>query len=185
MALVDFEFVKNLDVVTQDAYILGEVLDIRYEDLTWNIQGLKVKSESRISKMINVGSGKSMILLQPGKYAVADVVLLPDPIDSARLKITADSNNYKSVDSTIGMKVHSSENVLVGTVDSIQVDLDNWTVVSMKVKVDKAAYAPLNIKKGLFGKKVSGLNMTDIAEITDVIRLNLDISAVGRQVIVD
>lgn len=78
MALVDYESVKGLEVITQDAYILGEVLDVRFEDLTWNIQGFKVKSESRISKMISVGSGKSMLLLQPGKYEIRDVVLLSD-----------------------------------------------------------------------------------------------------------
>ena len=185
MALVDYESVKGLEVITQDAYILGEVLDVRFEDLTWNIQGFKVKSESRISKMISVGSGKSMLLLQPGKYEIRDVVLLSDTIDVARARITADNNNYKSISSTLGMKVMSEENVLIGTVDSILIDLENWTVVSMKVKLDKGAYAPLDIKKGLLSKKVSGLLMTDIAEMTDVIKLNLGLIAIKSQIIID
>ena len=79
----------------------------------------------------------------------------------------------------------ATENVIIGTIDSIQMDLDNWNLVSMKVKLDKTAYAPLDIKKGLLGKKVSGLLMTDIAEITDVIRLNLSILEVKSQVIID
>ena len=185
MAMYEYEDLKNLDVITQDAYILGEILDVRYEDLTWNIQGLKVKSQSKVSRMINVGSGKSMLLLQPGKYAINDVLVLPDAIDGVRNRLTADNNNYKSLADTLGMKVMSSENVLVGTVDSIQMDLDNWSLVSMKVKLDKGAYAPLDIKKGLLGKKVSGLLMTDIAEISDVIRLSLNITEVKSQVIVD
>ena len=78
MATVDFENVKGLEVIGQDACILGEVLDIRYEDLTWGIQGFKVKSEKSVSKKINVGSGKSMLLVQPGKYVIGDVVLMPD-----------------------------------------------------------------------------------------------------------
>ena len=185
MALVDYDSVKGLEVITQDAYILGEVLDVRFEDLTWNIQGFKIKSESKISKMISVGSGKSMILLQPGKYAIQDVVVVPDNINEVRTRITTDNNNYKSLSDTIGMKVMSSENVLIGTVDSVQVDLDNWTVVSFKVKLDKGAYAPLEIKKGLLGKKVSGLLMTDIAEISDTIKLSLNLYGVKSQVIVD
>ena len=185
MTMYEFDSVKGLDVITQDAMILGEVVDVRYEDLTWNIQGLKVKSQSKISKMINVGSGKSMLLLQPGKYAINDVILLPDALDTVSTRLTADNNNYKSMSDTLGMKVMSSENVLVGTVDSIQMDLDNWNLVSMKVKLDKGAYAPLEIKKGLLGKKVSGLLMTDIAEIGDVIRLSLSIMEVKSQVIVD
>ena len=183
--MFEFEDLKGLDVITQDAYILGEVLDVRYEDLTWNIQGLKVKSQSKVSRMINVGSGKSMLLLQPGKYAINDVLVLPDAIDSVRNRVTADNSSYKSLADTLGMKVMSSENVLIGTVDSIQMDLDNWDLVSMKVKLDKSAYAPLDIKKGLLGKRVSGLLMTDISEIADTIRLGLDITEVKSQVIVD
>ena len=184
MALVDYDSVKGLDIITQDALILGEVIDIRFEDLTWNIQGFKVKSESKVSKQINV-SGKSMLLLQPGKYTINDVVLLPDTIDVAKMRITADNSNFKSVSSLIGMKVMSKENFLIGTVDSIHVDLDNWTVVSMKVKLDKVAYAPLEIKKGLLSKKVSGLMMTDVAEIGENIQLGLDILTVKAQVTVD
>ena len=184
MALEDYDSVKGLDVITQDAYILGEILDIRFEDLTWNIQGFKVKSESRISKMINV-SGKSMLLLHPGKYVFRDVVLMPDTLEGARTRITADNNDYKSVSSIIGMKVMSEENVLIGTIDSIQIDLENWTVVSMKVKLNKEAYAPLEIKKGLLAKKVSGLLMTDIAEITDAVKLNLDLFTIKSQINVD
>ena len=78
MATVDFDSIKGLDVIGQDACILGEIMDIRYEDLTWNIQGFKVKSEKSVSKKIAVGSGKSMLLLQPGKYVFGDVVLMPD-----------------------------------------------------------------------------------------------------------
>jgi len=185
MATVDFDNIKGLDVVGQDACILGEILDIRYEDLTWNIQGFKVKSEKSVSKKINVGSGKSMLLLQPGRYVFGDVVLMPDTIEESRTRISADTNDYKSVQSTIGMKVMSEENVLIGTVDSIDVDLESWTVVSFKVKLDKGAYAPLEIKKGLFGKTVSGLLMTDIADITDVVKLSLQLSAIKSQVIVD
>ncbi len=183
--MFEFEDLKNLDVITQDAYILGEILDVRYEDLTWNIQGLKVKSQSKVSKMINVGSGKSMLLLQPGKYAINDVLVLPDVLDGVRNRVTADNNNYKSVADTLGMKVMSSENVLIGTVDSVQMDLDNWNVVSFKVKLDKGAYAPLEIKKGLLGKRVSGLLMTDISEIADTIKLSLNLAEVKSQVIVD
>ena len=185
MALVDYDSVKGLEVITQDAYILGEVLDVRFEDLTWNIQGFKIKSESKISKMISVGSGKSMILLQPGKYAIQDVVVVPDNINEVRTRITTDNNNYKSLSDTIGMKVMSSENVLIGTVDSVQVDLDNWTVVSFKVKLDKGAYAPLEIKKGRLGKKVSGLLMSDISEMGDDIKLNLNLFGIKGQVVVD
>ena len=185
MALSEHDIVKGLEVVTQDAYILGRVMDIRFEDLTWSIQGFKVKTESKISKIISV-SGKSMILLQPGKYTIADVVLMPDTVETVRLKIAADTDNFRTVSSLIGNKVVSQDDCLIGIVDSIQVDLDNWTVVSMKVKLDKTAYQPLEIKKGLFGKKVSGLMMTHISDIAEgTIKLNLNTFAVKSQIVID
>ena len=110
MAIVDFDSVKGLDIITQDAYILGEILDIRFEDLTWNIQGFKVKSESKVSKMINVGSGKSMVLLHPGKYVINDVVLLPDTIDTLGMKVTADNlNNIADAIREIAEEIRDAE----------------------------------------------------------------------------
>jgi hypothetical protein len=56
----------------------------------------------------------------------------------------------------------------------------------MKVKLDKSAYQPLEIKKGLFGKKVSGLLMTHIEEITaEDIKLNLNIFGIKSQIVIE
>ena len=185
MALTEYESIKSLEVITQDAQILGRVVDVRFEDLTWNIQGLKVKSESKVSKIINV-SGKSMVLLQPSNYVIGDVILMTDTLDIAKVRVAADNEDFRTVSSLIGCKVLSEESVIIGTVDSIQLDLDNRTVASMKVKLDKSAYEPLEIKKGLLGKKVSGLLMSHISEITkDSIKLNLNIFGVRSQVTVD
>ena len=185
MALTEYDSVKGLEIITQDANIVGRVLDVRFEDLTWNIQGFKVKTESKISKMINV-SGKSIVLLQPGKYVIGDVILMPETIDSLKLKVIADNEGFKSVSVLVGKRVLSQENVIIGFVDSVQIDLENWTVVSMKVKLDKSAYQPLEIKKGLFGKKVSGLLMTHIEEITaEDIKLNLNIFGIKSQIVIE
>ena len=52
MPLTEFDKLKGLQVITQDAYILGEIQDVRFEDLTWNIQGFKIKSGNSVSKLI-------------------------------------------------------------------------------------------------------------------------------------
>jgi len=184
MALTEYESLRGLEVITQDARILGMIMDVRFEDLTWNIQGFKVKSDSKVSKIINV-SGKSMILLQPGKYIFGDVVLMSDTIESAKTKVTADNENFRTISTLIGKRVLSQENVAIGTVESVQVDLESWTVVSMKIKLDKAAYEPLEVKKGLFAKRVSGLLMTHIADIGEDIKLNLNIFGIKSQIVIE
>jgi len=185
MALTEYDSVKGLEIITQDANIVGRVLDVRFEDLTWNIQGFKVKTESKISKLINV-SGKSIVLLQPGKYVIGDVILMPETLEGLKLKVTADNEDFKSVSVLVGKRVLSQENVIIGFVESVQIDLENWTVVSMKVKLDKSAYQPLEIKKGLFAKKVSGLLMTHIEEITtEDIKLNLNLFGIKSQIVIE
>ena len=186
MALLEFESVKGLDVITQDAYVLGEVLDVRFEDLTWNIMGMRVRTGNSVSKMINVGSGKSIILVRPGDYTIRDVILMHDELDSARSKISADTNEFGSAAMLLGMRVQSSEAVLLGTVDTIMFDLENWKVVSIKVKLDKNAHEPLGVKKGILGsKRVSGIMTSDISDIGDTIRLSLDVKALKGRVTVD
>ena len=185
MALTEYDSVKGLEIITQDANIVGRVLDVRFEDLTWNIQGFKVKTESKVSKLINV-SGKSIVLLQPGKYVIGDVILMPETLEGLKLKVVADNEDFKSVSVLVGKRVLSQENVIIGFVESVQIDLENWSVASMKVKLDKSAYQPLEIKKGLFGKKVSGLLMTHIEEITaEDIKLNLNLFGIKSQIVIE
>lgn len=186
MASMDFSEFKGMQVITQDAYILGEVNDVAC-DGSWNIEGIKVTTSKTMSKMLNTGSGKSIVLLETGDYAINDVMLLPTDLNSARPSITVDKDDKQSLLLMLGSKVMTSDGLLVGNVEKIIIDNENWTAVSMKIKMDKGAYVPLNIKKGLIGSKVlSGILMTDIAAVTiNDITLNLDTEGVKGQVIVD
>ena len=173
--------VVGKDVVTQDAYILGCVQDIRCEDLNWSIVGLKVKSSSTVSGKLNMGSGRSMIMLEPEDFCINDVLLSGFTIDTIRSRITADDNGFLSVGSLEGMKVYASDAFLVGTVSDLVIDYESWKVISMVIKIDKNAYAVLGIKKGLFAKKASGILMSHIEGISDTIVLGIDTDGVKSQ----
>lgn len=173
--------VVGKDVITQDAFILGCVQDIRCEDLNWSIVGLKVKSSSTVSGKLNMGSGRSMIMLEPEDFCINDVLLSEFTIDTIRSRITVDNDGFLSIASIEGMKVYASDAFLVGTVYDLVIDYDSWRVISMIVKIDKNAYGTLGIKKGLFAKKASGLLMSHIEGVSDTIVLGIDSNGVKSQ----
>ena len=74
----------------------------------------------------------------------------------------------------------------MGVVDAVMVDLDGWSLNSLKVKLDKTAYDRLGIKKGLlFAKTVSGLMVSLIETVTENIMLNVTADELKDIVILD
>lgn len=186
MPLIDVNTLKGLEMITQDAHIIGKISDLRFENSTWKIQGFRVKTEKSISKFIKTGFGRSMILVKPHKFIIGEVILLYDELNNAKSYISADIDIFMTFRMISGMKVVSKEDLLIGTVETILLDIKNWSVVSMKIKLDRRAYELLGIKKGFFrSKTISGILMTNIEEISDVIRLSLNIRAIKNQIIID
>ena len=173
MAIIDSATV-NKKVISQDAYEVGEVQDIRYDPATWNIEGLKLRCSKTVSSMISAGTSKSMIMLGPVQFSMNDVIVLPDDIEGANSYIRADSDNFSAVSYLMGRKVISADGATIGAVESVLIDLDDWSLNSLRVKLDKTAYERLGIKKGLiFGKTVSGLLVNLIEAVTENIMLNV------------
>lgn len=186
MPLMDINSLRDLEMITQDAYILGKVVDLRFDNLTWKIQGFCVKSGKGISKFIKTGLGRSIILVKPCSCTIREVVLLSDVLNNVKSFISADIDMFMTFKMINGMKVISKENIHIGTVETISLDLKKWSVVSLKIKLNRIAYEFLGIKKGFFGSKTaSGILMTDIGKISDVIKLTLDIKAIKNQIIID
>ena len=182
--MAENDYLIGKDVITKDAYKLGEIQDYSCETVSWSIMGLRVKSGNNVAPLLNIGSGKSMILLQPDDFTINDVVLLDDTIEEVRSKITADRSDYLSINSMIGVSVYASDGLLVGTIDSIEVDYSKWKLISMQVKLDKAAHQALGVKKILFGKKISGILMSQIDGIRDSVILSLDTDSIRGQMII-
>ena len=107
--MAENDYLIGKDVITKDAYKLGEIQDYSCETVSWSIMGLRVKSGNNVAPLLNIGSGKSMILLQPDDFTINDDVLLDDTIEEVRSKITADRSDYLSINSMIGMSVYLTD----------------------------------------------------------------------------
>ena len=186
MTVVDAATVKDKMVISQDAYKIGDVQDIRYDPTTWDIEGLKVRCSKTVSTMISAGTSKSMILLGPVQFSMNDVIVLPDDVEGSNGYIRADSDSFSAVSYLSGRKEITTDGVTVGVVDAVMVDLDGWSLNSLKVKLDKTAYDRLGIKKGLlFAKTVSGLMVSLIETVTENIMLNVTADELKDIVILD
>lgn len=173
MTVADANGYTGMNVVSGDAYIVGDIVDMRYDPVTWVLEGLKVRCTKTTSNLIGAGTGKSMILLGPAELIVNDVVLLPENLEDAKPYIRADTDALSSVAYLYGRKVVSSDGMILGTMESVMVDLDSWTIHSFKLKVDKAACQVLGIKKGIFAKTVTGLVTANVSTVTENVNLNI------------
>lgn len=185
MAIFALDELKGKEVISSDAYILGNVLDVRYDPVSWDIMGLKVKSNKDISRIISAGSSKSMIMVGPGDYAVNDVILFRDTLEDSKDRISADNDNISSISFLSGKKIVTSDGLFVGTVSEVLLEMEHWTVQSVKVRLDKGAFEPLGVKKGLFSKTASGILVTHISAVTDNVSLYLTTNDLAEVIILD
>ena len=180
MTVTTLEELMRLKVISQDAYDVGDVTDLRYDAVSWAVEGLRVKCTKDVSNIIGAGSSKSMILIRPPTFHKHDVILLPDTVEESRAYIRADSDALELASNLIGKKVYSCDHLVVGVIDEVNIDISDWMVHSFIIKLDKTAHDLLGIKKGLgfMTKAVSGINVGHVATVAENMSLNLTIDQV-------
>ena len=177
--------VNKIDVISQDAYRMGRIENVRYDPHDYTITGLVVRVEKEISNMIGGGSSKSRVLIKPESFALNDVLLLSDTVEDATAYIQPDIETISSVDGFEGRDVITSEHKKLGTIKSIYLDLDGWFVDSFEIKLDKEAHAPLGLKKLLVSKCIRGVKADHISVMADSIILSLTMDDVKEIMLLD
>lgn len=185
MASKTLKSLKGMEVISSDAYEIGEIVDVRYDHATWKVHGIKAKTEKGVAKSLSVGSGRSLISIAPGDYTINDVMLVPHDLDELDSIISVDSDNAPALSFAEDKKVVSRENVLIGTVTDVNIDVDLWTVLSISVKLDKGAFEPLGIKKNLFSKTVIVVRSEHIETISDIISLNQSLGDMKEEIVIE
>ena len=180
MTVLTLENLKKMEVISQDAYNIGEVLDVRYDASNWAAEGLKVKCTKDVSNIIGAGSSKSMIIVKPPMFQIHDVILIPDTVEDARPYIHADSDALEVVSNLEGKKVYTCDQQIVGTIEVVNIDTAAWAIHSFVVRLDKSAHDLLGIKKGLgfMTKSVSGLTVGHVSTVSENVSLTLTIDQV-------
>ncbi|MDR0791230.1 MAG: hypothetical protein LBE47_01685 [Methanomassiliicoccaceae archaeon] len=181
---IPLESLKDLQMISSDAYIVGDIMDVRYDPLEWNVVGLKVKSSKRPSGKLAVGSGKAVFLVRPNGFVLNDVMLLNQAVGDLKDLIVPDNNNISSLSTMVSAKVVTRDNILVGVVTTVMIDPDSWKVLSIVVRLDKTAIDAMKMKKGLFEKINVEIRSNMIQQAVDMIHLDEHIDGVKEKMTV-
>jgi len=170
------------DIITADAYNIGEINDVRYDPFEWNVVGLRIKAKH--TEKFAAGHGKANLLVLPNKFVVNDVLLMSQPIDGIKDSVSRDNENISSLSTLMSAKVVTRDNALVGVVTTVVIDESTWKVSSIIVRLDKTAIEAMKMKKGFFEKINVEIRTNMILSSKDMVHLNEQMSGVRENMTV-
>jgi len=71
----------------------------------------------------------------------------------------------------VGKEVISADAIIIGTVEGIALDVDNWKVTAMRVSVRKGNEAALNLKKKAIGVQRVHVAAPQVSSVSDTVTL--------------
>ncbi len=167
-----FSFLKDKSIISSDAYVVGDVIDVYYESESWVIRSIGVRGSKGLGEVLGVSAfRKPQFSLNIGAYDINDVVLIPETRDQLQKALVADNTGTDKATALMGKKV-VTDLVPIGTIADIGIDLDMWRINSFKLKVEKSMAEALDVKLGLINKTASGLLTSHIRSVTDVVSLS-------------
>ncbi len=190
MYIIQSEDLNNMQVITADARILGTIADVRYDHKNWNVSHFRVNLAKGLEREMATGKfrGHFAKLLIPidSVDRASEVVLLTCNTGCVKDVVIPDSDNIPLLSSLIGKKVVTSENVNVGKVETLTIDLDeNWLVTGMKVRVDKTMVDSLGLKKSLFGRPPAiNVKTLDVNVVGDMAFMSRTLEELKKEVAV-
>ncbi|MCL2143597.1 MAG: hypothetical protein FWH44_05000 [Methanomassiliicoccaceae archaeon] len=167
---ITFDSLVGKQMISSDAYDVGEIIDVRYDPFEWNVAGLKIKTKR--SEKLAAGIGKGNMMILPKNFVMNDVILLNAGIDKLKDMASPDNNNIPLLSSLRSAKVVSRDNAMVGVATDVVIDTDIWKVVSIAVRLDKTAIEAMGMKKGLFSKINAGIPADMILASKEMIHLS-------------
>ncbi len=84
----------------------------------------------------------------------------------------------------MGKEVISSDAIIIGTVDGVGVDTDNWKVPAIRISVRKGNEAALGLKKKAIGVRKIFVATPQVSSISDTVTLAVKMDQV-KEIVVD
>jgi sporulation protein YlmC with PRC-barrel domain len=78
----------------------------------------------------------------------------------------------------VGLEVISADARVVGIVEGIGIDVDEWTIPALRIALKKGVEEAIGVKKPLFSSAKLYLKTSGVESISDTITLNADLTAV-------
>lgn len=172
MVIKMFDSLKEIDVISDDAYVVGSITDVNYSSETWDVHSLFVRGVKGLGDILGASAlRKLQFSLVIGDYALNDVLLVPEVRDQLQRVLASGENDCEKVGTLIGKTVLSLDEIPMGTIEDVSIDTDAWKINSFKVKLDKNVAGALDIKLGLLNKTASGLLTNHVESVTKTVNL--------------
>lgn len=173
MTMKMYSALKDRQIISSDAYDIGNVTDVDYVPDSWIVRSLAIRGVKGLGDVLGSSAfRKPQFSLNIGSYEINDVILIPEIRDQLQKALVADSINTERAGNLIGKKVVSSDLIPIGTIADIGIDLDVWRINSFKVKIEKSVADALDVKLGLLNKTATGLLTSHVTSVTDVVNLS-------------
>ncbi len=173
MTMKMYNSLKDKQIISSDAYDIGNVTDVNYNPGSWLVRSLAVRGVKGLGDVLGSSAFKKpQFSLNTGTYEINDVIIIPEIREQLQKALVDDDNNIEKAGDIIGKKVVTIDLVPIGTIADIGIDLDVWRINSFKVKIDKSVANALDVKLGLLNKTVSGLLTSHVTSVTDVVNLS-------------
>ena len=114
---------------------------------------------------------KLQFSLVTGDYALNDVLLIPETRDELQRALATDERGSDKIGNLIGKTVLSQDEIPIGSIEDVGIDVTAWKINSFKVKIEKNVSGALDIKLGLLNKTASGLLTNHIESVTKTVNL--------------
>jgi sporulation protein YlmC with PRC-barrel domain len=147
---------KTKKVVGTEGYILGEINDLQVDFNTWQATAFCVILSDEATAELNLKKPflRRVMICLPTQLigSVGDVVTLKEPVrnltDAAEKELQVKSVKVE------GKRVVSPNGFLVGEVEGLDVDFDNWQVNGLQVALTDEAASELGFSRPFMSKVV-------------------------------
>ena len=164
-------------VIGSEGYILGEVDGVDIDLNTWQVNAFYVSLSDEATA--ELGFKKSFLskitVCLPTQLvnAVGEVITLKEPIRN--LEDIAEKIDFVSPAALKGKKVISAKGKVVGEVEGLDLDSDNWQVTGLQVGLADDAATELGFKRPFLSKVVIIIPSEIVSLIGNFITLDEDI----------
>jgi sporulation protein YlmC with PRC-barrel domain len=167
-----YSSLKETEVITDDAYLVGNIHDVNYSSRSWDVHSLFVRGVKGLGDVLGASAFRKLqFSLVVDDYALNDVLLIPETRDQLQRALASDENDTEKIGSLIGKTVMSLDEIPIGTIEDVGIDTDAWKINSFKVKMEKNVATALDIKLGLLNKTASGLLTNHVESVTKTVNL--------------
>ena len=165
---------RGKKIVGPEGYILGEMNDLHVDFNNWQATAFYVILSDEATAELNLKKPllRRVIVSLPIDIieAVGDVITLKAPIRN--LKDLTEKEMQVTTHRVEGKKVVSPTGTTVGTVEGLDIEVDDWTVTGLEVGLTDEAATELGFKRPVLSRVVVIVPYTAIGEIENFVTLN-------------